>query len=180
MSENEHGQAYSAARAPTPETPLSPQARKEFIERFAAAWSSRGISRIEGLIAAYLLTDETGRVTSQELAENLGVSRGSVSTYTRQLIAGGFITMRKRAGDRTHYFTMPDDVWGNFLAKEQEYLLSQRDLATSTLPHAAAGSKAHARLNNMARYMDWISSLHLADLWQEHRAKTRPSEGRAD
>lgn len=150
---------------------LPPQIRRDFIERFAAAWCSRGISRIEGLIAGYLLTDETGRVTSQELAENLGVSRGSISSYTRQLIAGGFITLRRIPGDRTHYFTTPVDVWGNFLVHEQDYLLAQRDLAATTLPHAEPGSKAHVRLEMMSRYMDWVSSLHLADMWLAHRDK---------
>ncbi|WBL19969.1 hypothetical protein [Citricoccus sp. NR2] len=54
------------------------------IERFADYWAIKGASRIEGRIAAYLLLDDSAGVSAAGISEELGVSRGSVSTITRR------------------------------------------------------------------------------------------------
>lgn len=130
--------------------------RSWFVERFADYWQTGGASRIEGRIAGYLLVDESGGVSADELARVLGTSRGSVSTYTRRLVARGFVQRVRRAGERAHYFVMADDVWGGFLDIEEEYLRSQRALAEEALARVDPESAAHVRVENMRDYMSWL------------------------
>ncbi|MDP9828469.1 DNA-binding transcriptional ArsR family regulator [Kineosporia succinea] len=97
----------------------------------------------------YLLVDESEGVSPSELAEQLGVSAGSVSGYTRALVERGFV---RRAGERSHYSVMDEDVWAGFLAAEQQYLASRLTLAEQTLPHVTEGTRAWHRVRNMRDY----------------------------
>lgn len=141
------------------------QWRKNFIKEFADVWERSGGVRTAGLIAGYLLLDDTGLVTSAELSENLKISRGAVSMRTRDLLAAGFIRLRRQPHDRTHYFYMPEDVWESFLIQEQRYLERQQSLAARTLEKISPESPAYARVNNMERYMRWVAGLNLAQMW---------------
>jgi DNA-binding MarR family transcriptional regulator len=61
--------------------------RSEYVERFARLLEAGGESRITGRIYAHLATAPEPYLSLQELADQLGVSRGSVSMNTRRLIA---------------------------------------------------------------------------------------------
>ncbi len=69
-----------------------------FIDQFSVYWQSGGGARIEGRIAGYLLISESPGVSAEELAQALGASRGSVSTYIRRLIDRGFVKLTRRLG----------------------------------------------------------------------------------
>lgn len=144
-----------------------------FIESFADYWQSMGSSRIEGRIAAYLMVSDAAEgVSAEELAEVAGASRGSVSTYTRSLIAAGFVRRVRRPDDRAHYYVMDEDVWGGFLDKEQGYLRSQRDLAARALAGTAPGGPAHQRIRNMRDYLGWLLEVQqLPAAWRRYKAE---------
>lgn len=158
----------SPAEPPAPESNTA--SSLSFIDEFADYWSSSGASRIEGLIAGYLLIDESNGVSPQELAETLGISRGSVSTYTRALVERGFVRRIRKPGDRAHYFIMDDDVWAGFLATEQAYLRNQHQLAETTLPQVTPGSRAWNRVRNMRDYMGWLLAIELGQEWERVKA----------
>ncbi|QSB06319.1 GbsR/MarR family transcriptional regulator [Natronoglycomyces albus] len=143
----------------------------QFVDRFAHLWAARGGSRVEGLIAGYLLIDESDGVKPSELAHRLSVSRGSVSTYTRKLAAQGFVRRVRKPGDRSHYFVMDEDVWAGFLEAEQTYLENQRRLAAETLPHVRQGSRAWERVRNMRDYMAWQADNRLGSEWIRFKAE---------
>lgn len=140
-----------------------------FIDRFADHWSAGGGSRLEGLIAAYLLLDESDGVSASELSEQLHISSGSVSTYTRQLIDHGFVQRVRKTGERTHYFVMSTDVWAGFLAAEHEYLHKQYRLAEETLPLVREGGHAWERVRNMRDYMGWLIDARLSAGWERFK-----------
>lgn len=141
-----------------------------FVERFADYWQTSGASRIEGRIAGYLLVSDTTGVTADELAETLGASRGSVSTYTRRLVERGFVRRIRRAGDRAHYFVMAADVWGGFLTNEHDYLEQQRRLAEDALTQTTPGTPSHERVRNMRDYMAWIiDNRSLSSEWERFK-----------
>ena len=144
-------------------------ARRDFVDRFAQHWVSAGGARIEGLIAGYLMLDESDGVSAQELAEELDLSRGSISAHTRALVDHGFVRRVRKPGDRAHYFVMDVDVWAGFLAAEQRYLERQRGLADWALEHLRTGTAARQRLHNMRDYMEWVIGLGLPRRWRERR-----------
>ncbi len=160
-----------ALRAPYNRGMASDDSRMAFVERFADHWAARGAPRIEGLIAGYLLVDDSAGVSAAELAERLGISAGSVSTYTRQLIKGGFISLVRKKGQRSHFYVMSDDVWAGFLAAEQEYLRNQQALAAELLPHVPEGGPSWRRVRNMRDYMTWLIDERLPETWEDIKAQ---------
>lgn len=143
----------------------------DFIERFADHWAAAGASRIEGLIAGYLILDDSDGVSAAELAHRLDISRGSVSTYTRQLVERGFVRRVRKPGVRSHFFVMDDDVWAGFIEAEQQYLHSQRQLAQATLSQVAADGLPWHRLRNMRDYMEWLIAARLPSEWEQFKQK---------
>ncbi|MDO5700605.1 MAG: MarR family transcriptional regulator [Bowdeniella nasicola] len=150
--------------------PLPSELRLNFATTFAKAWIDDGGSRIDGLIAGYLMLDNSGAVSALELVDALQVSRGSVSTHTRQLMARGIIRRIRKPGDRTHYFTIAEDLWLSLLQAKQEYFSCQLTLAEQVLSEVPEGTPAHRHLVEMARYMDWIHGLGLPGTWARHPA----------
>jgi DNA-binding transcriptional regulator GbsR (MarR family) len=144
-----------------------------FVERFAGYWQTTGAPRIEGRIAGYLLVSEspTG-VSAEVLSADLGISRGSVSAYTRRLEQAGFIYRIRVRGERAHYFVMDADVWGRFLEQEQVYIRNQRTLAEAALKRAEPGTMAHRRIQNMRDYMWWLlENRELSTEWKRFKAE---------
>ncbi len=137
-----------------------------FAEQFAQHWIAGGGTRIGGLIAGYLLLDESDGVSAEELSAVLGISRGSVSIYTHALVDQGFARRVRRDGDRSHYFVMDIDVWAGFIAAEQRYLTSQWQLAEETLPLVPEGGRSWQRVRNMRDYMGWLIEARLPGGWE--------------
>ncbi len=147
----------------------APATRRDAVERFADHWVAGGASRIEGLIAGYLLFDESEGVSAAELSDELRISRGSVSSYTRQLVSRGFVQRVRKPGERSHFFVMSDDVWAGFLAAEQEYLHNQQRLAETALPLLNEGGRSWARVRNMRDYMGWLIEARLPGAWEQFK-----------
>lgn len=141
--------------------------REEFIERFADYWTFEGASRAEGRIAAYLLLDEGAGATAEQIARDVGLSRGAVSMITRRLVAAGFIRKTRPPGQRVTRHRMSLDVWGDFLEHHHAYLNAQRQLAEETLEKVPEGTPAHTRLLNMRDYMTWLTDgMQLRQQWE--------------
>lgn len=84
---------------------MDQQARSDFVERFARVFSESGqASRNTGRIYAWLATSQEPHASLQEIADGLGISRGSVSMGTRQLIAMEMIRKVPVAGARGDYY----------------------------------------------------------------------------
>ena len=88
---------------------VNPESRSAYVERFARVLEATGGSRIAGRIFAHLATAPESYLSLQELAEQLQVSRASVSTNTRALIQLGLVTRVPVPGSRgEHYALLPD------------------------------------------------------------------------
>ncbi|UCR89692.1 GbsR/MarR family transcriptional regulator [Mycetocola spongiae] len=152
--------------------------RAWFVDSFAGFWQNGGGTRIGGLIAGYLLLSESDGVGAEELARELDVSRGSVSSHTRALEQQGFVRRVRRPGDRTHYYVMDADVWGGFLEQEQAYLRDQRALAEEALARARPAGLAYQRVRNMRDYMGWVlDNRSLGSEWQRFKDERDAAEG---
>lgn len=78
-------------------------AQQAFIERLGLITQASGLPRIAGRLFA-LMVVQGGPLSFRELAEQLQVSRGSISTNTRLLEQLGVIERTSRPGDRQDYF----------------------------------------------------------------------------
>lgn len=79
------------------------------IERFARQFESTAQTRIAGRILGYAFTMDEPHVSLTRLAEDLGVSKASISTNARLLIVKRFLAEAAVPGSReTHYVVVPD------------------------------------------------------------------------
>lgn len=85
---------------------MDPQQRADYVERWARVLEEQGEARITGRIFAHLATAEEPHLSLQELADQLGVSRASVSTNTRRLIALGMLTRAAVPGSRGEHYAL--------------------------------------------------------------------------
>jgi DNA-binding transcriptional regulator GbsR (MarR family) len=80
-----------------------------FIERMGLTLESEGLPRIAGRIFGLLLVSENAR-SLDDLAAELRVSKGSVSTNARLLEQRGLLERVCRPADRRDYYSVPPDL----------------------------------------------------------------------
>ena len=88
----------------------------DFIDRMGLALESDGLPRIAGRIFGLLLLSEDCR-SLDDLAEELGVSKGSVSTNARLLEQRGVLERNSRPSDRRDYYRVPPDLFSHTMAQ---------------------------------------------------------------
>ncbi len=92
---------------------LFEDARDLFIRRWGEMAASWGISRTMADIHALLYLG-TEPLCTDDVMDQLAVSRGSASTNLRELVNWGLIHRIHRRGDRKEYFEAETDVWQMF------------------------------------------------------------------
>jgi DNA-binding transcriptional regulator GbsR (MarR family) len=102
--------AHKASATHRPSAPRARCTRKDFVERFAVAKEGDGLPRIAGRIFGLLLTGERD-LSLDEIAKELGASKGSASVNTRLLEQSGFIERISRPGDRRDYYRISPDLF---------------------------------------------------------------------
>ena len=88
-------------------------ARNLFVRRWGEMAASWGISRTMAEIHA-LLYLATEPLCTDDVMEQLAVSRGSASINLRELVKWGLINRVHHRGDRKEYFGAEHDVWQMF------------------------------------------------------------------
>lgn len=89
--------------------PRVPESLMAFVEEVALFFEQAGMPRIAGRILGYLLVCEPPYRSAAELADELGVSRGSVSTMSRMLREAGLVAPAPLPGERATYLQISDD-----------------------------------------------------------------------
>lgn len=87
-----------------------------FIERMGLALESDGLPRIAGRIFGLLLVSEDAR-SLDDLACELRVSKGSVSTDARLLEQRGVLERISRPADRRDYYRVPPELFSHTMAQ---------------------------------------------------------------
>ncbi len=88
----------------------------KFIERMGLALESDGYPRIAGRMFGLLLVSEDPR-SLDDLAAELRVSKGSVSTNARLLEQRGILERICRPADRRDYYRVPPDLFSHTMAQ---------------------------------------------------------------
>lgn len=88
--------------------------RNTFIERMGLAAESDGLSRIAGRLFAALLL-QSDPLSLDALAEQLGVSKASISTEARRLLDRGVAERVAKPGDRRDYYVLAPDFFSQIV-----------------------------------------------------------------
>lgn len=87
--------------------------REEFIEQVGLIAQAEALPRIAGRLMGMMIFDGKDYSFS-EIAEELRISRGSVSSSVSLLGAMGVIEKTAKPGDRQDYFRLSDDPYTTF------------------------------------------------------------------
>lgn len=154
------------------------EARDDFVVQWGAIGSAWGINRTMAQIHALLLVSPEPLSTDQ-IMEELRVSRGNANTNLRDLVGWGLIRSVIRKGERKEYFEAEKDIWKMFctIARERK----RREISpaigvvegcvekTAKLESPEA-REFHHQMNEFADF------LRLADRVMEGIAKTEESK----
>lgn len=86
------------------------EGKLKFIEAWGKLGSEWGINRTMAQVHALLLVSPEA-LTTEEIMEELKISRGNANMTLRDLISWGLIEKQHRAGERKEYFFAEKDVW---------------------------------------------------------------------
>lgn len=89
------------------------EAREEFVSQWGTIGNAWGINRTMAQIHALLMT-ATQPLSTDEIMEELQVSRGNANTNLRDLVGWGLVRSVLRKGERKEYFEAEKDVWKMF------------------------------------------------------------------
>jgi DNA-binding transcriptional regulator GbsR (MarR family) len=142
-------------------------ARATFIDSWGALGSSWGISRTMAMIHALLLVSDDP-LSTDEIMDALGVSRGNANTNLRDLVGWGLIRRIVFKGERREYFEAEKDVWTIFCTvarerkrRETEPVLAMLETCIDKTKSLRSGkAKAfHAQLSELAQFVKTANSL---------------------
>ena len=95
--------------------------KERYVEDFGLLWEQLGGQpRMVGRVFGALMIADSPEVSSKELRESLGASKGAVSQATRVLEQLGFIRRISRRGERGDYFRITPKVWDEMMRLDLE------------------------------------------------------------
>src|SRR3954471_12525137 len=89
------------------------EARDEFVSQWGVIGNAWGINRTMAQIHALLITAPAA-LSTDEIMEELKVSRGNAHKNLRDLVSWGLIRSVVRKGERKEYFEAEKNVWKMF------------------------------------------------------------------
>jgi DNA-binding transcriptional regulator GbsR (MarR family) len=116
------------------------QARDEFVAQWGALGTQWGINRTMAQIHALLMTAPEP-ISTDEVMEELQISRGNAHTNLKELVAWGLVRIVVRKGDRREYFEAEKDVWKIFTTVARERKRREIDPALAVLRRCAEESR---------------------------------------
>jgi DNA-binding transcriptional regulator GbsR (MarR family) len=132
------------------------EAVREYEEVFTTVLMEAGTPKMMSRVLACLYTTDSGSLTASELAQRLQVSPASISKAIAFLESQDLIR-RERDQHRRERYAVDDDLW------YQSMIASARSTAqlVQTARQGAAvlgpGTPAAARLENVARFLDFVT-----------------------
>ena len=141
--------------------------RTEFITQWGALGSQWGINRTMAQIHALLMT-APGPMSTDEVMEELKISRGNAHTNIKELIAWGLLRSIVRIGERKEYFEAEKDVWKIFTMVAKERKRRELDPALEVLRQCAKESKGiktaegkafHQQIKELEEFVKLASTL---------------------
>ena len=153
--------------------PRNEQALRDVVEHSAAILTSAGFPKMPARVLMVLTASESGGLTAQELAEQLGASAAAISGAVRYLQTLGVVRRLAQTGSRRDRYELPEDEpYKALMEKSPIYglIASQADAGVAAIDDPA--SVATARFTEMASFYRFMEA-RLPELlieWEELRA----------
>ena len=141
--------------------------RDEFVAQWGAMGSQWGINRTMAQIHALLMT-AADPMTTDEVMEELEISRGNAHGNLKELVAWGLVRSVLRKGERREYFEAEKDVWKIFITVARERKRREIDPALTVLRHcaeesagirSAEGKAFHEQMKQLEEFVIFASTM---------------------
>jgi DNA-binding MarR family transcriptional regulator len=134
---------------------LSPELR-QFVESLGLYFEKYGLPRIGGRMLGLLIIADRP-LSLDDIAHTLHVSRASVSTNIRLIVASGLAEPFTVPGDRRDYYRFGPDTWELTLQAELDGILTLRRLGERGLAAARASETvAQQHLSELLEFCDFM------------------------
>ncbi|NGM15214.1 helix-turn-helix domain-containing protein [Verrucosispora sp. WMMA2044] len=132
------------------------QAVQEYEETFATVFMQSGLPRMTARTLACLYTTDTGSLSASELVGRLRVSPASVSKAVAFLDSQGLVR-RERDERRRERYVVDDDVLYESVMASARATAHLGEIARQGVGVLGRGTPAATRLENIARFVDFVS-----------------------
>ncbi|MEV4805885.1 helix-turn-helix domain-containing protein [Nonomuraea sp. NPDC049421] len=132
------------------------EAVREYEETFTTVFMQSGLPKMTARVLACLFTTDSGSLTAAELAAHLQVSPASVSKAVTFLESQGLIR-RERDVRRRERYVVDDDVMYQSTMASAHSIAHLGEIARQGVGILGPGTAAAARLENIARFVDFVS-----------------------
>lgn len=116
------------------------QAKDDFVAEWGAIGSAWGINRTMAQIHALLMVTPQ-LLSTDEVMQELEISRGNANQNLRELVGWGLIRRVVRKGERREYFEAEKDVWKMFAIIVRERKRREIEPAMEVLGRCQASTK---------------------------------------
>jgi len=156
------------------------EARLHYAEDFGLLFEQAGGSRMLGRVLGVLLTSEPPERSAEELANELGASRGSISQATRTLVQMGMVRRLTRPGERRDYFRVRPNAWQETTRQQMALIGVFQEMAERGLELLRSGDpESREGLEEMRDfYAFWERELPaVLERWDEERKRQSGGTG---
>jgi DNA-binding transcriptional ArsR family regulator len=133
-----------------------PEAVREYEETFTTVLMQSGAPKMMSRVLTCLCTSDSGTLTAAELVQRLQVSPASISKAISYLEEQGLVR-RERDDRRRERYVVDDDVWYHSMIASARGTLQVAEVARKGVGVLGPGTPAAARLENIARFLDFVS-----------------------
>ncbi|MFI9360050.1 helix-turn-helix domain-containing protein [Kitasatospora sp. NPDC053057] len=132
------------------------EAVRAFEELFTTVMMQSGMPKMMARVLACLYITDAGSLTAAELVERLQVSPATISKSIAFLESQGMVTRERDERRRERYF-VDDDIWYRSMVVSAQTTAQLVGTTRQGVGVLGAGTPAGARLENIARFLDFIS-----------------------
>ncbi|MFD7276435.1 helix-turn-helix domain-containing protein [Streptomyces sp. NPDC059862] len=175
--------APRGAAAPEQAYGRDAEAVREYEETFTTVMMASGMPKMMSRVMTCLTLTDTGSLTASELVQRLQVSPASISKAITFLESQGMVR-RERDERRRERYVVDDDVWYQAMIASARSLTQVIETARQGVGILGRDTPAAARLENTARFLDFVSesTIRAAEQAREilHTKAETPSGGTAE
>ncbi|MEU0056062.1 helix-turn-helix domain-containing protein [Streptomyces sp. NPDC006334] len=132
------------------------EAVREFEETFTTVMMASGMTAMPARVMASLSLSDEGSLTASELVKRLQVSPASVSKAIAFLESQSLVR-RERDERRRERYIVDDDVWYQSMMASARAIAHVVEVARQGVGVLVPGTPAAARLENVARFLDFVA-----------------------
>lgn len=132
------------------------EAVRDYQETLTTVYMTSGLPKMMARVLGCLYTTDTGSLTASELAQRLKVSPASISKAITFLESQDLVRRERDEGRRERY-VVDDDLWYQAMirsARANDQFIEAARQGVGILGH---GTPAATRLENAARFLDFVS-----------------------